>query len=1058
MDRTKMTPSLDDADRRGPIAWMTRHSVAPNLLLMFLILGGVITALRIKQEVFPEFELDLVTATVPYPGASPEEVEQGIILAIEEGIRGVDGVKEVRSEAREGSGTVTAELEPRVNRQRVYQEIQQEVNRITTFPEDAEEPEVVLVTTKRDVMDVILYGDADEWVLRVLAEQVRDRILQDGEVTQIELEPDRIFEVGIEVPQENLRAYNLTLSEVAARIRTASVEIPGGSIRTDAGEVLLRMKDRRDWAREFGEIPVLTSEDGTQLLVRDIAIVKDEFAETYEFLTYNGQPAVNIEIFRVGEQTPTGVSEAVKWKLEEIRPDLPPGVHIDVRRDSSDIYRQRLQLLTKNGLIGLALVLVILTIFLEYKLAFWVTSGIVVSFMGAMLFLPAVDVTINMISMFAFIIALGIVVDDAIVVGENVFEYRHEGKNRVSAAIRGAQEVATPVTYSILTNIAAFAPLLFIPGIMGKVWRVVPLVVSAVFIVSLFESLFVLPAHLAHMKKDNATRVGRAVHRAQERLSAFIARSIEKLFGPFLNMVLRARYLTVSISLAVLLLVVGYVASGRLGFEMAPKVESDYSVVTAVLPYGSPLPALEEVSNRLVRAVQEVSDENGGLELMRGVRASIRENQLFVVAYLTDPDVRPINTFVFTEKWRERVGYIPGLESIRFQSDRGGPGSGPSLTVELAHWDIPTLDRAGTALADALAQFANVSDIDDGYTPGKQQFDFQMRPEGRSLGLTAAEVARQLRSSFYGAEALRQQRGRNEVKVMVRLPKKDRVSMHNLESFIVRTPAGADVPLRQVAAVQRGRAYTTIDRRNSQRTIHVTADVIPESETDQVLANLKETILPKLVRDHPGLSYSFQGKQEDMREIMAALRSGSVVALLAIYVLLGIPFRSYLQPAIVMLSIPFGIVGAVLGHLIMGYSLSIISVMGIIALAGVVVNAALILIEYANRQRETGLNAHDAIHAAGVRRFRPILLTTITTFGGLAPMIFETSRQARFMIPMALSLGYGIVFATAITLVIIPCLYLILDDFHRLFSWQAGQQRAEAGIGGRLEYAESRVH
>ncbi|NLX12362.1 MAG: efflux RND transporter permease subunit [Phycisphaerales bacterium] len=788
MDLTKIPRLPNNADRRGAIAWMTRHSVAPNLLMMFFIIGGLIAVLRVKQEVFPEFELDLVTVTVPYPGASPEEVEQGIILAIEEGIRGLDGIKEVRAMAREGSGIVTAELEPRVNRQRVYQEVQQEVNRITTFPEAIEQPEVVLVTNKRDVMDVILYGEADEWVLRVLAEQVRDRILQDGKVTQIELEPDRIFEVSIEVPQENLRAYNLTLSEVAARIRTASVEIPGGSIRTDAGEILLRMKERRDWAREFSEIPVISSEDGTQLLVRDIAVVRDEFAESYEFLTYNGKPAVNLAIFRVGDQTPLGVSKAVKNKLEEIRPDLPPGVHIDIRSDRSDIYRQRLQLLTKNGLLGLVLVLVILTIFLEYKLAFWVTMGIVVSFMGAMCFLPVVDVTINMVSMFAFIVALGIVVDDAIVVGENVFEYRNEGKDRLASAIRGAQDVVVPVTFSILTNIAAFTPLLFIPGIMGKVWRVVPLVVCSVFIVSLFESLFVLPAHLAHMKKDNATSLGRAIHRVQDRLSAFIARSIENIFGPLLDLVLRARYLTVSIGMATLFVVVGYIASGRLGFEMAPKVESDQSVVTAVLPYGSPLAVLEEVNDRLVRSVQEVAAENGGLQLMRGVRASISENQVFVVAYLTDPDVRPINTFVFTEKWRERVGFIPGLESIRFQSDRGGPGSGPSLTVELAHADIPTLDHASTELAEALAQFANVSDIDDGYTPGKQQFDFQMRPEGRSLGLTAAEVARQLRSSFYGAEALRQQRGRNEVKVMVRLP--NMTALRLFHSFRLTSAAG----------------------------------------------------------------------------------------------------------------------------------------------------------------------------------------------------------------------------------------------------------------------------
>ncbi|GMU21555.1 MAG: multidrug transporter AcrB [Phycisphaerae bacterium] len=1032
----------DEPRLGGAMAWMARHSVAPNLLMLFMLLGGLVITLRIKQEVFPEFELDMVTVTVPYPGSSPEEVEQGIILAVEEGIRGINGVKEVQAVAREGAGVVTAELEENIDSQRVYQEIRQEVDRITTLPEEAEQPDVVLATHRRDVMDVIIYGEADEWVLREIGEQVRDRFLQDPGITQIEIEPQRTFEVSIEVSQENLRAYNLTLQAVAERIRAASVELPGGSLRTESGEILLRMKDRRDWAREFSRIPVVTSADGTQLLVGDIAEVKDTFEESYNFLDYNGKPAVNIEIYRVGDQTPIGVSDAVHRKLEEIRPDLPPGIHIDVRRDQSEIYRQRLELLLKNGFSGLVLVLVILTIFLEYKLAFWVTMGIPISFLGSFLFLPAVDVTINMISMFAFIIALGIVVDDAIVVGENVFDYRQAGMGRMEAAIRGTRDVVGPVTFSILTNIAAFLPLLFVPGIMGKVWRVVPLVVCSVFIISLLESVFVLPAHLAHMKKESATRLGKFVHAAQERLSRFLQRAIEFVFGPILATVLRWRYLMAGTALASLILVVGYITSGRLGFEMMPRVESDEADCTAVLPFGTPLSKLTAVRDRLVHSAQSVAEANGGERLMRGVRAQIRENEVSVTAYLLEPDLRPISTTEFARLWREQTGPLEGLQSLRFQSDRRGPGSGSSLTVELAHRDIATLDRASEELAAVLAQFSNVKDVDDGYSPGKQQFDFQILPEGRSLGLTAADLARQLRGSFYGAEALRQQRSRNEVKVMVRLPKSQRVSAYDIESFIVRTPAGADVPLRQVATVKPGRAYTSINRRDARRTVSVTGDVIPESDTEQVMRTLEASVLPQLARDFPGLSCSFQGKQEDMREIMASLRNGFLMALMMIYVLLGIPFRSYFQPAIVMVSIPFGIVGAAFGHLLMGYSLSIISVMGVIALSGVVINDALVLIEYANRQRQQGLSARDAVLAAGVRRFRPILLTTVTTFGGLAPMIFETSRQARFMIPMALSLGYGILFATGITLLIIPCLYLILEDIKSLFTFKPAREEA----------------
>ncbi len=954
---------MNSIDRQhGPIAWMTRHSVAPNLLMLLLLIGGFLMALRIKQEVFPEFDMDTVTVMVPYPGASPEEVEQGIILAVEEGIRGIDGIKEIRSEAHEGMGMVVAELLEDADEQRIYQEIKQEIDRIRTIPEDAEEPDVVLLTHRRGVVDLMLYGDVDEWVLRQLAEQVRDRLLQDPNITQVDLVPERIFEVSIEVTQDKLRAYNLTLDGVAQQIRRSSIELPGGSVKTRSGEILLRMMERRDWADEFARIPVVTSPDGTELRVSDLGTVKETFEETYNLLSYNGKTAIALDVFRVGEQTPIGVSDAVRARLDNIRADLPPGIQLDIPRDMSDIYRQRLELLLRNGFTGLVLVLIILTVFLEYKLAFWVTMGIPISFLGAFLFLPGVDVTINMISMFAFIIALGIVVDDAIVVGENIFEHRQRGMGLLEASIRGARGVAVPVTFSILTNMVAFAPLFFVPGIFGKIFRLIPLVVSAVFFISLIESLFVLPTHLAHSKREGGTRLGRLVHRGQERLSSGIVRLIETGFGPLLNVILRYRYLTVSTGLAVLALVVGYVASGRVGFVMAPKVEANRADVTAQLPYGSPLERLIEVRDRLVQSADVVGDNNGGKKLLRGIRARINQNNVEVTAYLTEPDVRPINTGKFSRLWREQTGPIKGLQYVRFESDRGGPGSGASLTVELAHRKIGILDRASERLAQALEQFSNVKDIDDGYTPGKQQLDFKMMPEGRSLDLTAGEVARQLRSSFYGAEALRQQRGRNEIKVMVRLPKEQRISEHDIESFIVRTSAGTDIPLGQVATVERGRAYTSINRRDARRTVTVTADVVPQQDTDQVLATLEESVLPQLVKEYPGLAYSFEGKQEDIRESMDSLKSGFVFAMMLIFVLLGIPFRSYIQPLIVMVGIPFGIVGAVAGHLIMGYSLSVISMMGVIALSGVVVNDSLVLIDYANKlHRKDGLSAYQAV-------------------------------------------------------------------------------------------------
>ncbi|MBM3861457.1 MAG: efflux RND transporter permease subunit [Verrucomicrobia bacterium] len=1024
-----------ESQSSGVVSWMVHNRVTPNLIMLFLVVGGLFMSTKIKREVFPEFAEDMVTIRVAYPGASPEEVEQGIILAIEEGVRGIEGVKEVTATANEGYGLVQAELLTDADQQKVYQDIKQAVDRITTFPEETEEPEVTLEMRRREVLTLQVYGAASEWSLRNLAEEVRDRLLQDPGITQVDLVGARDYEVHVEVPETSLRAYGLTLDQIAQKIRATAIELPGGKVETQAGQVLVRFKERRYWAKEFADVPIVTTPQGAVLHLGDIATVWDDFADVNRAATYEGYPAIGIEVYRVGDQTPIGVSDAVRAAIREIEKDLPTGVHCVINRDMSDVYRQRLDLLLKNAFMGLALVMLLLGLFLEFKLAFWVMMGIPISFLGALLFLPVMGVTFNMISMFAFIVALGIVVDDAIVAGENIYEYRQQGMNPIEAAIKGARGVGIPIAFSILTNIVAFLPLYFIPGMIGKLWQVIPLVVITTFAVSWFEAMLILPSHLAHTKINPKSRA----HQWQQAFARIFLRLVDKLYAPFLDCCLRHRYLTVAAALAFFLVIVGYIKSGRIGMILMPRVESDSAVATALLPYGSPMASVEKARDRLVRTANEVGAKHGGERLLKGVAVVIRENRVEVIMYLTDPDLRPLNTFTVTRLWREQTGQIPGLESLQFAADRGGPGSGAALTIELSHRDVDVLDRASTALAQQLEQFPNVKDIDDGYTPGKQQLDFQLKPEGRSLGLTSQEVARQVRHAFYGSEALRQQRGRNEVKVLVHLPEAQRLSEYDIEHLLIRTPAGRDVPLRQVAEVKRGRAYTNIDRRDGCRTVSVTADVEPLGETPLVMAALNTAILPALARDYPGLSYGYEGRQADMRESMQSLMGGFVLALLAIYFLLAVPFRSYVQPLIVMVAIPFGIIGAVLGHLLMGYDLSIMSMMGIVALAGVVVNDALVLVDYSNQRRHEGMNAHDAVCAAGVRRFRPVLLTTLTTFGGLAPMIFETSRQARFMIPMALSLGYGILFATLITLILVPSLYLIIEDVGRLF--RPGEKR-----------------
>jgi len=1027
-------------NRRGPLAWMAGNSVAANLLMLVLLVGGLIWGMQIKQEVFPDFDLDYVAITVPYPGASPEEVEQGIVLAVEEAVSGLDDIKEITSSAREGAATVTVEIVSEGDLDKLAQDIKSEVDGITSFPDEAEEPHVTIVSHRRQVISVVLYGDQDDRILREVAEQARDQLLQDPEITQVDLSGVRPLEISIEVPQENLRTYNLTLEDVAKKVREASVELPGGGIKTSGGEILVRMKERRDYGDEFAQIPIISSNDGTQVLLEDIATVIDGFEDTDTYATYNGKPAVMIDVYRVGDQTPISVADAVFEQIADLRETLPTGIEVATLNDQADSYRQRLNLLLRNGYLGLILVLVLLGVFLEARLAFWVTMGIPISFLGSLLFLPLLGVSINMMSTFAFIVALGIVVDDAIVVGENVYKYRQQGYPYLRAAVEGVREVARPVTFSILTNIVTFMPLYFVPGIPGKIFRAIPVVVITVFLISLVESLFILPAHLGHQRERSRRGPTAWLHHQQQRFSNALTRTIRTVYAPFLDHALSYRYLTLAIGVAVLMLTLAYVQSGRIGMTLMERVESDFAQAEAVLPYGSPVEKTEAIQTALVNAAQQIAEKNGGNGLVKGIFAEIGASSggssgghiARVRVFLAPPDERPMETGDFVTHWREQVGAIAGLESLVFKSDAGGPGSEGALSIELSHRNLSVLELASADLAEALGYFPKVKDINDGFSPGKQQVDFTIRPEGRSLGLTAQEVAKQVRNSFYGAEVLRQQRGRNEIKVMVRLPENERISEYNLEELMLRTPSGTEVPLREVVNVDRGRAYTSIDRRDGRRVVTITADVNPPSEAGKILDSLKASTLLDLMDQYSGLRYGLEGRQADMTESMRSLFLGLIMAMLVVYALLAIPFRSYIQPVIIMVSIPFGIVGAVLGHLLMGYSLSVMSLFGIVALSGVVVNDSLVLIDFANRERENGGLPKAAILSAAVNRFRPILLTSLTTFGGLTPLILESSRQARFMIPMAISLGFGVLFATLITLILVPSFYLAVEDLRQL--------------------------
>lgn len=1015
--------------KKGPIAWMAQNSVAANILMIFLLFGGLFMGMNIKQEVFPEFDLDTVTITVAYPGASPDEVEKGVILPVEEAIEGLSGIKEVRSTANESSGVVTVEAVTGYDMQKLYQDIKNEVDRIDSFPEEAEEPEIRIPSIKSTVVNLVLYGNQNEHVLREYADIIKDRLISDERITLVEITGAKDYEIKVDISEEVLKKYNLTLGDVAKRIDSAALDLPSGTIETDEGDILVRVTERKDYAPQFAEIPIIYDEKGAIVKLGSIADVEDGFEDTNNYVVFDGKPAMELEVFRVGNQKPIDVARAVNENIKRLNDELPDGLSIDIVRDRSKVFEQRMNLLLKNGLMGLLLVLIFLSIFLEVRLAFWVTMGIVISFVGSLLLMPVFGISINMISLFAFIVTLGIVVDDAIIVGENIYSYRQKGMDFIAASIKGASEISVPVCFSILTNIVAFMPMYFIPGVMGKIFSAIPLVVVSVFIISLAEALFILPAHLGHQKKYFTSKTMYFLHKNQQKIGRLLDLFVEHIYKPFLKIFLKFRYISVVAGVVILAVTVSFIMSGRMGFSLFPRVESDFAYLNIQMPLGTPDKRMKEIEDKIYNSVAKLQKKYKSDSLIERTLISVNGETLRSRIFLAPPDKRVISTSEVVKEWRQELGKIPEAEKMSFRSDFGGPGSGADLTVELSHKSMDVLKRASADLAKEVEKFQIASDIEDGFVEGKDQFDVTLKPKAYFLGLTPGIVARDLRSRYYGAEALKQLRGKNEISVMVRINEPQRESVNYFNKMKIKTPSGIDVPFNEVADVKRGKAYTSINRRNGKRIVNVTATVEPQSRTTEIITSLQNTFLPTLVANYPGLSYSFEGKQSDLRESVSSLISGLGVALLAIYVLLAIPFRSYMQPLIIMCSIPFGIVGAVIGHLLLGYSLSLMSLFGIVALAGVVVNSALVLIDFANRLRtDKGYTSYTAIMESSMSRFRPILLTTLTTFFGLMPMIFETSRQARFLIPMAISLGFGILFGVFITLVFVPSLYIILED------------------------------
>ncbi len=1043
---------------KATIAWFVRNSVAANLLMLVIVVGGLLALPRLKMEIFPAVEADLVVVTVPYRGASPDEVEKGVCIRVEERIQGLEGIERLDCTASEGVGIVMAEVHSWANTDGVLDDIKTEVDAIDTFPDETENPVIKRATMRARVINVAVYGDVGERTLREYGQKVRDDIAELPGVTVAKLRNARNYEMSIEVSESNLGRYALTFDDVVKAVRRSSLDLPAGSIKTGSGEISLRTKGQAYSNHDFENIVLVANTDGSRVLLGDVAEVIDGFEDADRWAMFDGKPSVMIQVYRVGDQGALDVAAQVKNYVGQAQASMPPGLSLTTWQDESIYLRARLNTLIANGRLGFFLILGVLAMFLRFRLAFWVGLGVPIAMLGTFIVLPWFDVSINLLSLFAFLVVLGILVDDAIVVGENIHTHQESGEDPVESAITGAQEVAVPVTFGVLTTIAAFSPLLMIPGDMGKMTRQIPTVVITALVFSFIESKLILPAHLAHARargnKDSAWSWD-GWKRFQAGVVAGLDRFTKGPYARFLERAVEWRYSTAAAGLALILLTAGLLGGGWVRFHFMPAIEGDNVVAFVTLPQGTPAEvtaqAIEklEASAEAVRAELDAADIVKHGSLFHHILSSVgeqpyrkrqeRESSGSLAGGANEPHTGEVNielapsetrgatSLEIANLWREKTGAIPDTVELGFTSSVFDAGK--ALHVELRGQDGDGLRDAAAALKRRLAQYPGVFDVTDSFRGGKQELALSIRDSAEALGLSLQDLARQVRQAFYGDEAQRIQRGRDDVRVMVRYPQSSRRSLGDVEQMRVRMNDGTAVPFSSVGDYELDRGYATIYRADRRRIVSVTADVNANvTSPNDIVADLEKNVLPALLADFEGVTYTMQGEQAEQAEFGTFMLRGFGIAMLAIFALLAIPLSSYVQPLIIMTAIPFGMVGAIFGHLLMNWDLSMFSVIGMVAVSGVVVNDSLVLVDFVNRQREKGISPLQAVQNAGVSRLRPILLTSLTTFAGLSPLLAEQSVQAQFLIPMAISLAFGILFSTAVTLVLVPTAYMIVDD------------------------------
>ena len=1096
------------------IAWFATNHIAANLLLILIVLAGLSAVLTMPQKSFPDIDVPIISVSIPYLGAAPEEVEQGVCIRVEEELDGVEGVKEIRSVANESLCSVTVELFEDADESRALDDVKNRIDALDTLPEETEQPIINLATSIRPVIDLAITGPDDERTLKVLGQRVRDEIAALPGITQVSLVNTRPYEISIEVSESDLQRFGLTFSQVAEAVRARAIDLPGGAIKTEDGEILLRTKGQVYWGEEYERLVLLSRPDGSLVYLSDVARVVDGFEDTDQSLRFDGQPAAIIRVSRIGSEDILAITGAVMAYLDTSAQALPEGVKLTVWNDNSRLLEDRLATLLDSARQGFLMVLLLLALFLRPVLAFWVSVGVPVAFMGALYLTNYVGLSIDGISLFGFILVLGIMVDDAIVVGESVHSRQREGGTPLIGSIEGTQRITIPVIFGVLTTICTFLPMLQGVGSSGQIGAVIATVVICCLIFSLIESQLILPAHLGNKQTKTAKgevylllvplmvivllqfswstssfvglaialmtvvyaldRLGltddpaRRLIAAQSRFSASVEALID---GPFRRIVQRAtqaRYTTLAMAFAFFLSGVAVFGSGRLPFSFFPPLAADQVIAQLTMPLGTSSEITEQAVRHLERTGEaireELNEQYAAGPPVTHILASVGGSQGGglgppgsggggasgghmgeVTLQLTPSQSRTISTKEVAALWRERSGSIAGAVELKFNSSLFSVGN--AIDIQLAGNDVDELREVAAGLRAELARYPGVIDITDSFRSGKQELKLKMTPEGEALGLSLGALAQQVRQAFYGEEAQRIQRGRDDVRVMVRYTEAERESLASLDDMRVRTREGSEVPFRTVANASLGQGYSSIKRADRKRVVNVTADVDRTQITaDEVVGDLSRSYFPVIRAEHPRVSLSLEGEQRQSGEYLVSLVFPFLIALFAIYALLAIPLRSYVKPFIIMSVIPFAFIGAIWGHQIMKLAglvsgLAMMSILGMIAAAGVVVNSSLILVYAINQRRDAGSTMADAVVDAATSRCRPIVLTSMTTFVGLMPLMFNTSVQAQFLVPMAVSLSFGVLFATVITLLVVPSIYLLFEDLFALRDRMAGDSR-----------------